>query len=1751
MRKYNFVTPSLEREISVNALDKTFPMLKTEHKTELLKYVIDIIDVIAIKFNFKMGEETRRKYERQLKQNDYRDTKGLLLLLLPYIDDPTGASKERIKSLDEIYKERKKSDKKKNINECEPKYKYSNIQYGRCVRQRKGGNKEREFEMLHVKQNYILLKQTIQIVANKLYVNWLDVRPMDIKTIYETELYKKTWEVFINKRKLPRWNPAQDEEKEPRNEEGREYGGLYVGDIYNVIANNMFHQIKNVKWLLYDTTGEESYPYVIVIGEILPINKSLNGYNWNQLTDEEKTYFKVRWSELKRASNENISIGSVGAQDSKRILKSVMIFFNKYYDGRSEAINKGEYIPFKLPDGAEEEGKEIDVEHGVLYESIHSLDPKHMYMYIKQSLVEFSPTWYAKQVRVYDEKKREYKIVSVGEYERHIQEIQEELKKNLMEVMKKEEAEEEIESAMRVTLKNVYNFAKSLTHYTISKKGEKETIYLEYPKYWRSLSKRDKNEIRNRLCMRLRRTEDGYNEEDTRRLMDWFNLSRYFLKQYEDVRELEMKIRTENLKNMHAELYEQIIDKILKIIFSVLITDGTLSNFEPTAKLTDAKELPADYMERTKKLKKRMKAMIFNKENKETRWKGAYNFLTGEQYDYMEKIRIKKKGKMKEYDYYEHVSRTGYSWAPLYAMDWISQIGFFHRYIHGRVLLVTGSTGVGKTSQVPKLLLYALKMIDYKYDGKIVHTTPRISATMSPAKTISMQLGVPIEEYNEALKEMIRTKNYYVQFKHSERAHTSDEGHLYLRLMTDGTLYMEMKMNPILKKKQKQGYEVMYTDKNVYDIVIVDEAHEHNKNMDLILSMMKYALYYNNKIKLVIISATMEEDEPRYRRYYRDINDNKLYPFDQILETEELDRVNVDRRIHISAPGQSTLYVIEDIEEPKKESDEVVLEITRKIRKGDILYFQPGVREITKSLEYLNKKMPPNVIAIPYHGQMQDYKRTFIEELTNNSRKEIVIPRHVNYGEKYDESKIKKKPRGTYEHVVIIATNVAEASITINTLKYVVDTGNQKTNYYDYSVRFPKLKLVSISESSRMQRRGRVGRVGSGMVYYMYEKKRIENNKTQYNISIEDIKDSIFDLLRESSEEERLFENDPNEMEELNRKQAREIFKDGTHDMVINGYFNKDKIIAYKGNKTQYDYEKSMAPEVYYKTGYETSTLLDTKGSFYIVHPDELEILRNIAGEIIGVTDEEKLEYKEGEAKSHKIEEFIKILLEQQLIMKKKETYNKTKYGIGLNMIKEKIEIEDMRYVISYLYGRKYNQGEEIFKLSSLVERNRDGVKSLLYGYYDDYGRYRKPIEKAVSLYGNEYGDVIGILKIIEELLDYINEKIVNINMKPGKIPNDLRKQIGKEKQKYLKGKVKREYEGITLGILDKLIDMDSNNKLSNVEEITEEEAEEYVKNDLILEYVKKKIEEKKEDIEIWCRNKSLDAATMMRYVINYVKAKNNLDKYEKKLYEIDYDDIDKNVELLWYDKNISVLEINEHREINIINSLLRGFGYNIAKKMEGVPLYMGINEPKPNKIYGIKRLNKKTKIKDTLLKGIERTDYLLYLNRDEEDIFLVQRINPRMIQTNVAHRYVPEMYLPENYNLEQNREIINIILKSISVSKTRTKIAISSSLINNYLETLQKIRNDMLSNYDSLIWNTLIKLDDGDEYKKNLMKEKKRQQDILNIIKNQYGGRLNIIKNKYKESLKIMRRGETTKEYDYMNLINRYIRYIVRIMYT
>jgi hypothetical protein len=956
-----------------------------------------------------------------------------------------------------------------------------------------------------------------------------------------------------------------------------------------------------------------------------------------------------------------------------------------------------------------------------------------------------------------------------------------------------------------------------------------------------------------------------------------------------------------------------------------------------------------------------------------------------------------------------------------------------------------------------------------------------------------------------------------LQYKYQGSQHTKNDNNLMLRIVTDGTLYQELKSSPILKTNRRENNKITFTDKNKYDIVIVDEAHEHNKNMDLILTSMKYASYYNNSVRLVIISATMDEDEPIYRRYYRDINDNKLYPFNDNLQKNDIDRINVDRRLHISPPGESTIFKINDIYKIIDNPDSLVNDIIRKSNQGDLLYFHPGTFDIKKSVENLNKILPSNVIALPYHGKMTDDKKSFIENLDNDSKKKIIIPRYIDFDSNYDENKIKKVPPGTYNRVVVIATNVAEASITIKTLRYVVDTGAQKTLEYDFKTRLGILKQNSISESSRLQRRGRVGRVAPGEVYYLYEKGSKEDIKTQYDISVSDINENIFDLLRDVYNETDLFNGiDPN----TTTLSLNQDYPNGLDKMIKSQYFIKGKFIDYLGNKDHYDYNNINKPHKYYNTGFSKDTLLDENGTFYIIHPDELYLKRNINGEIINVDNKFGLEVNNGVLNyQYKINTFFNILIERSFIVKNNNNLQKTEYGINISSLKERLEIRDVRYLIAYLYSRKYNCDIDFLKLIPIYYNIGKSVKDLAYVEYIN-GKYHSKFNNLKSVYGNNYSDSVALLKIADNILKFFENSIyrTNINddilsftskqsLKPSifdiKLPESKVRELINDKKNYLQNKFSKNFRNINYNTLNKLIDMDATNKLTSNLNINQEEAEEFLKADLIYDSIKKNIEKNESKINNWAESFNLNQTFVNKFILSYFDFINKLFKYNQKLYEVDYDSNQIDTKLEWFDNNLTTLPFSTMTKHKIITlPVLHGFGHNTTRKINGSHYYFQSWNPSPNLIFNIKKVAPHIDIPITFINNIYSENYIIYLNdsidnkTNDHNMSILHIVTPEMIQNTI-----PQLHPPIKFTstFEKNQlDLINNLVKVISPGESKKK----NILINNYYNTIKSLKKDMVNNYtinnsDRIKFSTTLNIDDNYENKYN------------NYVTSQSGGNL------------------------------------------
>lgn len=1214
-----------ENEILSSVINNIFPKLQISEKQLLTKYLLNIIDAIHTKLLIDIDN-----YKAQLRQNNYRDIQGLLLILLPFINEKV--STQDVTSLNDIYTVKTTNI---DISKESPQYKYSNIQYGRCNR---NPIEEIQYNKTHLEHNYRLLLNTINRVTNKLYVNWINIVPISDSSLSNSTYYQTTLNNFL-KKQVPNVNVFKTDKLE---------SGMDCHDAYNIMRNLLFENIKNIKWTLYDVYVNGSpNKYLHELHYRIDLTNIYNGIEWKLLSkDNQDTFSYNMYNQLSNFVTQN-----------NYVIKVLMFYFNKYYD-QVDKLNNYKRVNIDEEDNEDIEDDDNKADLIKYREAAQSLtinDMSHLYTFIYKSISKLKTTYYWKYLQ---------DLTDNSSY---------------------------IDGLSNITLKNIYNFSKSFVSISTNK------LYFQLPKFFDSLDNNNRNIISDRL-----------NQKDT----NWFTITGYLTKI--------AQLSKQDAITENTRIYSTITYFLPTILCDILVYNGLLSEFVYSPNMTNYINLPKNTSERNNKI-----LQILSTIDK-SQYDDAYYYLNNTQF-----------GNIYYDDKQRYIDMLGTNksmsnWVFTYAMDWISQIAFFHKYINNRVIYVTGGTGVGKSTQVPKLLLYGLKMIDYKPEGRIACTQPRVPPTVKNSEIISSQLGVPIKINKE------NTTNPTIQYRTQEKSYTQPQEGLIMTIMTDGTLEAQLS-NPILKTFGSTSY----TSRNQYDIVIVDEAHEHNVNMDIILTKMNECCYYNNDLKLVIISATMDDDEPIYRRYYRNINDNKKYPLSVDIKENNIDRINIDRRIHISPPGQVTQYKIEDIYKPEYNSNEGILSIISSIinQEGDVLIFQPGEYDIKVLVDMINQTTPSNVIAIPYFSKMTDDQKDFVGDISFK-KYELDIPKSKRFDIEEPYSPV---PKGTYNKVIIVATNIAEASITIDSLRFVIDTGTQKRMIYDYKTNSEILVTNGISESSRLQRKGRVGRVAPGTVYYLYKEDEMKKNKQYPAITISNFAPKLLQLLASTNSQE-YFPNDST----LSGVSSINL---GLDKFIKSQYYIGQLFYTYIGDSSHYDYKNNKVPnKMLYKiidnkkskqiiSGYSANTLNDTTGTFYIVHPEETEFVRNIIGEITNSPSFDKMKG------------FWNYLNNNKFVV----DGEKTDYGSLIESVSKQILGLTFNQIISYLYSLVYKVDKDMIKYLAFI-RSLKSCKDIC--LIDE--KYRNNLPQIKSAYGSNIGDSETIIRLMNMILLNTNQPNLN-----------------------------------------------------------------------------------------------------------------------------------------------------------------------------------------------------------------------------------------------------------------------------------------------------------------------------------------------------------------------------------------------------
>ena len=259
-----------------------------------------------------------------------------------------------------------------------------------------------------------------------------------------------------------------------------------------------------------------------------------------------------------------------------------------------------------------------------------------------------------------------------------------------------------------------------------------------------------------------------------------------------------------------------------------------------------------------------------------------------------------------------------------------------------------------------------------------------------------------------------------------------------VKLMTDGILLAETQRDPLLRR---------------YDTLIIDEAHERSLNIDFLLGFLLRLLPKRPDLKVIVTSATIDAD--RFAAHFsagaRSVPiievSGRLYP----VEVRYRPVLDADRAVEEggSAPRDEERDLIDAVVDGVAEC--------AALGTGDVLVFLPGEREIREADEALRKSHPAGTDVLPLYARLSQAEQERIFHPRGNARR------------------------------VILATNVAETSLTVPGIRYVVDTGLARVKRYSWRNKVEQLHVEPVSQASANQRAGRCGRIGPGVCIRLYD----------------------------------------------------------------------------------------------------------------------------------------------------------------------------------------------------------------------------------------------------------------------------------------------------------------------------------------------------------------------------------------------------------------------------------------------------------------------------------------------------------------------------------------------------------------------------------------------------------------------------------------------------------------------------------------
>lgn len=363
-----------------------------------------------------------------------------------------------------------------------------------------------------------------------------------------------------------------------------------------------------------------------------------------------------------------------------------------------------------------------------------------------------------------------------------------------------------------------------------------------------------------------------------------------------------------------------------------------------------------------------------------------------------------------------------------------------------QVVIVAGETGSGKTTQIPKICLDLGRGVN----AMIGHTQPRRIAARSVAERIAQELGTKVS------KESI--VGYQVRFTDEVSEHT------LIKLMTDGILLAEIQNDPLLRR---------------YDTLIIDEAHERSLNIDFILGYLARLLPQRPDLKVIITSATI--DSERFAAHFGvegrpapiiEVS-GRTYPVE--IRYRPLDGVEPEpdsNQTNSAAASAST-------DEPRDQVTGILdaVDELMALGPGDILVFLAGERDIRDTEAALIDHLGPRYAANESSARLPGS----VEIIPLYSRLSAAAQHRV-----FEKHRLRR---------IVLATNVAETSLTVPSIRYVIDPGVARISRYSNKTKVQRLPIEPISQASANQRSGRCGRVADGVAIRLYSQTDYEGRE--------------------------------------------------------------------------------------------------------------------------------------------------------------------------------------------------------------------------------------------------------------------------------------------------------------------------------------------------------------------------------------------------------------------------------------------------------------------------------------------------------------------------------------------------------------------------------------------------------------------------------------------------------------------------------